>query len=44
MVTADPITLAAFSLAWVDFTANGKIMSTEFGKIATNFFQCATAL
>ena len=44
MVTADPITLAAFSRAWVDFTANGKIMSTEFGKFATNFFQCAAAL
>ena len=28
-------------LRWVYFTANGKIMSTEFGKVATNFFQRA---
>ena len=31
---------AGCSGAWVYFTANGKIMSTEFGKVATNFFQC----
>ena len=42
MVTADPLTLSLLCRCdVVYFTANGKIMSTEFGKVATNFFQCA---
>ena len=37
--SAHPV--AAFCCDVVYFTANGKIMSTKFGKVATNFFQCA---